>query len=122
MAESPGYPGVIAARFDDDEVPTDLGMDNASKSLNVNMRVWNTSTLAWERMVTPIEDNYWKDIRFDFTTGDLDYKGCSVTHKAAEGAGDLWYIWKYTWAAGLPTRIEGPLVGNWTGRAALDWA
>ena len=53
MTESPGYPGVIAARFDDDEKPTDLGMDDESKSLNVNLRTWNTSTLEWERMTSP---------------------------------------------------------------------
>jgi hypothetical protein len=53
MAESSGYPGVIAARFEDDNVPTDLGMDDDSKSLNVNLRTWNTSTLEWERMTSP---------------------------------------------------------------------
>lgn len=53
MVESTGYPGVIAARFEDDDLPTDLGMDEASKSLNVNLRTWNTSTLEWERMTSP---------------------------------------------------------------------
>ena len=53
MPESPGYPGVIAARFEDDDSPTDLGMDNDSKSLNVNLRVWNTDDLRWERMTPP---------------------------------------------------------------------
>jgi hypothetical protein len=52
-SESPGYPGVIAARYDLDETPTDLGMDDDSRSLNVNLRVWNTNTLSWERMVSP---------------------------------------------------------------------
>jgi hypothetical protein len=47
--ESAGYPGVIAARYDLDERPTDLGMDDESRSLNVNLRVWNTTTLKWER-------------------------------------------------------------------------
>ncbi len=53
MVESTGYPGVIAARFEDDNVPTDLGMDEDSKSLNVNLRTWNTATLEWERMTSP---------------------------------------------------------------------
>ena len=69
----------------------------------------------------PNDDFMWYDQRMDYTTGDLDYRGVSKTHKADVGD-DVWWIWKYTWAAGDCTRIEGPLLGNWTGRAALAWA
>lgn len=70
----------------------------------------------------PTDAFMWYDQRMDYTTGDLDYKGVSMTHKADVGD-DVWWIWKYTWDA-TPncTRIEGPLLGNWTGRAGLAWA
>ena len=67
-----------------------------------------------------VASDSWKDTRFDFTSGDLDYKGLSVTHKAATDAGDLWHIWKYTWVAGLPI-YKQLLIGNWDDRATLGW-
>jgi hypothetical protein len=68
-------------------------------------------------------DIQWKDKRRDYTSGNLDYEGFSLTHKASITTGDLWWIWKYTWdATPDKTRDEGPLVGNWSGRADLDWA
>jgi len=81
--------------------------------------------VAWVEKVdslVSLSSDLWNDQRFDFTSGDLDYKGLSKTHKASTAAGDLWSIWKFTWATRLPTRIEGPLIGNWDGRAALSWA
>ena len=100
--------------------------------------VWNTGTLAWERMKQPtveiagdltvtmgdleklLANDYWKVSQYDWTSGDLDYKGFNVTLAAADAA-TTWYIWKYTWSTGNPTKIQGPLVGSWTGRAALGW-
>lgn len=78
--------------------------------------------LDGDRNVIPTDDFLWRDQRMDYTTGDLDYRGVSKIHKAGVGD-DVWWIWKYTWDA-TPncTRIEGPLFGNWTGRAALAWA
>ena len=68
-----------------------------------------------------VASDSWKDQKFDYTSGDLDYKGLSVTHNAATDAGDLWSIWKYTWVGDNPTRIEGPIIGNWDDRAGLSW-
>lgn len=70
----------------------------------------------------PNDEFMWYDQRMDYTSGNLDYKGVSKIHTAGAGD-DVWWIWKYTWDA-TPncTRIEGPLLGNWTGRAALGWA
>ena len=72
--------------------------------------------------IMPDDDFMRYDQRMDYTTGDLDYRGVSKTHKAVAAA-NVWWIWKYTWDA-TPncTRIEGPLLGNWTARAALAWA
>ena len=80
------------------------------------------AALDGNQVPLPNDDFIWYDQRMDYTTGDLDYRGVSMTHKATVGD-DVWWIWKYTWDA-TPncTRIEGPLLGNWTGRAALDWA
>jgi len=47
---SPGYPGVIAARNPATEKPDDLGMDPESRTLNVNQWVWNAGTLRWEKL------------------------------------------------------------------------
>jgi len=68
-----------------------------------------------------LAETYWKEKRFDYTSGDLDYKGFHEIHKTAEGEG-TWSVWKYTYSSGDLVRIEGPLKGSWTGRAALDWA
>ena len=61
-------------------------------------------------------ESLWNDQRFDWTTGDLDYKGFSTTASAPTASGDFWHIWKYTWAAGLPTRIQYAF-GCWDDRA-----
>lgn len=114
-------------------VESDMG------SLLVGNHVWDTDSGAWVKMRQPVVDvagdltvtmgdvesllaeQYWKDKRFDWTSGDLDYMGLSTTHKASTSAGDLWWIFKFTWSGGNPTRIEGPLNGNWDDRASLSW-
>jgi hypothetical protein len=63
---------------------------------------------------------YFKEARLDWTSGDIDYQGVNEVKGADEGA-TTWLIWKFTWAGGKPTRIEGPLEGSWTNRASLDW-
>ena len=56
------------------------------------------------------------------TSGNVDYRAVTESHKAEVGD-DVWWIWKYTWdATPSCTRVEGPLLGSWTGRAALAWA
>lgn len=64
---------------------------------------------------------HWMDTKLDYTSGDLDYKGSSLSHKASTSASELWWIWKYTWDGTDLVRIEGPLTGNWDDRASLDW-
>lgn len=73
-----------------------------------------------DRMLVDTGENYWKDKRFEYSSGDLIYKGVNVTHKAATDAA-TWYIWKYTWDGDDCTRIEGPLEGTWDNRASLAW-
>jgi len=67
------------------------------------------------------KDDYWKDKRLEYSSGNLVYRGYNTTNKASTSAQD-WHIWKYTWSSGDLTRIQGPLVGTWDGRASLDWA
>ena len=67
-----------------------------------------------------VADTYWKSKRYDWTSGDLDYKGFSHTFDAPTDAGDYWHIWKYMWVGGLPTN-EQLLIGNWDLRAAMGW-
>lgn len=68
-------------------------------------------------------DIKWKDQRFDYTSGNLDYLGRSLIHKASTSESTLWWIWKYSFdGSDNLTRIEGPLTGNWDDRAALAWA
>lgn len=114
--------------------------DPTSKSMRVNLWVWDTGTTAWVRMVQPsmnvdaddltitmgdveklLSRNYWKDKRLEYSAGDLIYKGFNTSHGAATDAA-TWYIWKHTWSAGDLTRIEGPLIGTWDGRADLAWS
>ena len=124
--QNPGYPNVVAARSVADNAPTDIFMDPTSGAIYMGMWVWNATTLAWEKMTQTTGytqgdlDAYWKDMRLDFTSGDLDYKGLHIVHGTAEGTA-TWFIWKYTWVGGNLTMKEGPLIGSWTGRAALSW-
>jgi hypothetical protein len=65
----------------------------------------------------------WRDKRYDFTSGNLDYIGRTLNPNASASAGQLWWIWKYTWdVASKLSRMEGPFPGNWDDRASLDWA
>ena len=67
-------------------------------------------------------DSKWRHVKYDYTSGNLDYMGFSLTHKASTSSDNLWWIWKFTWNA-TPnlTDREGYLVGNWDDRANLDW-
>ena len=65
-------------------------------------------------------DAYWKDIRMEYSDGNLVYKGVHTDHNSAT-SDTGWEIWKYTWSGDGPTRIEGPLSGAWDNRATLSW-
>lgn len=68
-----------------------------------------------------ILDCWWKDQRFDYNVGgELIYRGAHSEPSADVGDAN-WAVWKLTYVSGAITRIEGPLVGSWTGRAALSW-
>ena len=121
---SPGHPNVIAARQDTDDVPADLEMAGDTNSLKVALYVYNPGDLTWERMrqpqISPLADELPLDTRFEYSSGDLIYKGLHATHKAATSATD-WIIWKYSWTGIDITRIEGPLTGAWDNRSSLGW-
>jgi len=62
----------------------------------------------------------WLDRRYDYTSGNLDYLGKNVA--IAGTTSDDWQIFKFTYdGSGNVTRMQGPLVGTWDGRAALGW-
>jgi len=62
-----------------------------------------------------------QDKRMDWdVSGNLVYMGQNATAGVAE-ADTKWRISKLTWTSGNLTRIEGPLTGSWTGRAAILW-
>ena len=102
-------------------------------------KVWNTSSLAWDRETQGLREltgdltvtlgdvekllagNYWHDARYEYSGGNLIYTGLSTTHKAATDAGNLWWIWKYTWTSGDLVRREGPLNDDWDDRPGLSW-
>ena len=124
-SKNPGYPNVIAARSADDDAPTDLLMDPTSFVLYTGSWVWNTTTLAWEKMIQPGEtqgdlDSYWNDTRVEYSSGDILYRAAHVTHKAAT-SDTSWSIWKYTSSGDGLVRIER-LDGAWDARGALSWA
>ncbi len=74
-----------------------------------------------DRKTIAILNGYFKDIRFEYSSGDLIYRGVNFVHKAETSAAD-WEIWKYTHGADGIDRIEGPLKGAWDNRATLGWA
>ena len=133
----------IFAERDDDVKFVPIKVDPDSKSLRVNLWVWNplaSPNPAWERMKQPIIEltgdltvtlgdvekllagHYYKDALYEYSGGNLIYKGLSTTHKASQSTGNLWWIWKYTWTSGDLVRTEGPLNDDWDDRAGLAWA
>ena len=62
-----------------------------------------------------------KVVKLEYSTGNIIYRGINKTHKAATNL-TTWVIYKYSYTGDDLTKIEGPLVGSWDGRAALDWA
>lgn len=119
------------------------GYDPSEEVQKVALFVWNplaSPNPAWERMKQPtlelagdltvsmgdveklLAGNYWHDARYEYSSGNLIYKGLSTTHKAATNTGNLWWIWKHTWVSGELTRTEGPLNDDWDDRAGLAWA
>lgn len=122
--------------------------DDDARLWEAGLYVWDTSELEWVKMTQPMVEvsgdvianfddvetlltegnthqakKYRKHVLFDNPSATVMYVGKSTTHKASQSTGDLWWIWKYTkTAAGVITAIEGPLNGNWDGRASLAWA
>ncbi len=59
--------------------------------------------------------------RFEYSDGDMIYKGGHETLGAATSDSN-WRVWKYTWDVDSnPTLIEGPIIGAWDDRASLGW-
>ena len=54
-------------------------------------------------------------VKFDWTSGNLDYKGVNANADAADGDTD-WTIYKYTWVSSNPTVVQ-ERQGSWTLRA-----
>ena len=63
----------------------------------------------------------WKDTKLEYSDGKPIYKGLNAFNGISDD--DVsWRIYKYTWDGDDCTRIEGPIIGSWTGRASLNWA
>jgi hypothetical protein len=85
--------------------------------LNIDQADLNVSMGDVEKLLA---ENYWGQTRFDWTSGNLDYKGYHISATGSDNATD-WLIMKYTWdGSNNPTRIQ-VLIGSWTGRASLSW-
>lgn len=129
MANSPGYPNVIAVRKETNEAPTDLTMPDDLEGLKAALYVWDPNALEWVRMrqpmISPLSDDLPLDTRFENDGNkNMIYKGIHATHKAAT-SDSSWLIWKFTWTqidtSYCLTRIEGPLEGSWDNRTGLGW-
>lgn len=62
---------------------------------------------------------YWRDVRMEYSGGNITYKGAHYKHNPLTSDGE-WLIVKYTWSGTDLVRIE-TLVGSWDNRATLDW-
>jgi hypothetical protein len=56
--------------------------------------------------------------RFDYGSGSLDYKGKHQRLDAAESE-ETWWVWRFQWADGNCTQIDGPRRGAWSDRQTL---
>jgi hypothetical protein len=74
-----------------------------------------------DRQTIAILGGIWHDQKFEWdTSGNLIYIGMHEMHPMPDSDDDF-EIFKLTWTSGNLTRMEGPLRGSWTGRAALAW-
>lgn len=121
---SAGHPGVIAVRNESSDKPVDLEMPDEIRGLKVALYVWNPDELDWVRMrqpqMAPLADSLPLDTRFEWSSGNLIFKGIHATHKALT-SDTHWLIWKYSYSGDDMVRIEGPLEGAWDNRASLGW-
>jgi hypothetical protein len=132
---------VLVLDFDTEEFRHLFTLESgAFKSIVLSgLMVWDATAGEWVKMVQPsitlnaddltvtmgdveklLAGNYWKDMRLEYSGDDLIYEGRHTVHKTAEATA-TWHIWKMTYVSNKMTRREGPLVGSWTGRAALSW-
>ncbi len=128
-SNSPGHPGVIAARKETGDAPTDLTMPDELDALKVVLYVWDPDSLDYVRMrqplMAPLGEDLPLDTRFENDSNkNMKYKGIHRTHKALESDAN-WLIWKFTWelisGSYCLARIEGPLEGAWSNRDGLSW-
>jgi len=132
-----GTPDVIKGTDKDTDVAVVVGLDITTRSVNVNARVWDPSTLTWVRMEQPVlelstgdltitmgdveallADNYWKRMKPYLHTSTKPKYICKNTDIDANETDTDWYIWKYT-DADIP-QIEGPRTGACNTEGVVD--
>jgi len=130
---------VAGARDDSSNEVINLYSDGTSKTLRINNWVWNTSSLAWERMKQPsleltgdltvtlgdverlLAHRYYLEHRREFDAlGRLEYEGWHTTFGAATNAAG-WLIKKYLYDAMTENcvreRTYENVAATWDGRA-----
>lgn len=133
------HTGVLEAQDPDTLIAQPVGIDTETKTLRVGSFVWDAAGMRWVKMTQPglrideanlnvsmgdveklLAENYWAQTRFDWTSGNLDYKGYNISATALSSATD-WLIAKYTWdVSSKPIRIQ-VLQGSWSSKANLNW-
>lgn len=75
-----------------------------------------------DRQTIAVLGGIWHDQQLEWdASGNLIYIGVHEMHPVTTEAENDYEVYKLTWTSGNLTRIEGPLRGSWTGRAALPW-
>lgn len=121
------FSGAIAGKVDvDTPTPLEYGVDQDTRSMPTNLRVWDSGLLQWVRMTQPLSEGgtveeavegvLWEDLRYEYSSGNCVYKGMNETMNASVNA-DTWYIIKYEYDGdGNCTRKRVQLT-SWTNRA-----
>lgn len=110
----------ILHAVDDEEIVT-LAADEESKTLGVNLQVWDASALQWIKMTNSMANDEFPVFyteRFEWSAGNCIYKGGHADLNASIDS-TAWHIYKYDYDGSNNCEMIRFAQGAWSNRTNL---